>query len=73
MSNNILTISIITREVVQLFKNSNSFLAALDSQYSQLFESNIAKFSTKEVMLFGTAAIIAKNPVVSRRFMDWFK
>ena len=33
MSSSLLTVNLITREAVQLFKNSNLFIAMIDSQY----------------------------------------
>jgi len=40
MANTILTISMITREAVDLFRNSNAFIQALDRQYDDQFAEN---------------------------------
>jgi len=37
-NNSILTINMITKEAIRLFKNSNSFIRDIDAQYSDLFE-----------------------------------
>lgn len=43
MSNSFLTISMITREAVRLWKNSNAFLANIDMQYDDSFAKTGAK------------------------------
>ena len=40
MSNTLLTINMITREAVDLFRNSNAFIQALDRQYDDQFAQN---------------------------------
>lgn len=37
-SNSILTINMITKEAIKLFKNSNSFIQDVGSQYEELFK-----------------------------------
>lgn len=77
MASNLLSIDMITRDAIELFKNSNKFLMNCDEQYSEYFDVEELEpeiqLSTKEVIVLGAAAVIAKNPVVSRRFLDWFK
>lgn len=65
MAQNILVIQMITKEAVQMFKNSNLFLQNYEEIFAKLATTIL---STKEILLLGTAAIIAKNPIVSRRF-----
>ena len=59
----------ITREVIELFKNSNSFLLHMIDAQPQYYMAHVAEtISTKEVIVLGVAAMIAHNPVISRRF-----
>lgn len=46
MANSLLTISMITREAVRLFKNSNLFIQNIDSQYDGMFAIEGAKIGT---------------------------
>lgn len=46
MSNSLLTINLITRECVRLWKNSNSFVQNIDSQYDDSFAKTGAKIGT---------------------------
>lgn len=46
MANSILTIDMITREAVRLFKNSNLFVQNLDTQYDSAFAVDGAKIGT---------------------------
>lgn len=46
MSNSLLTINMITREAVRLFKNSNFFLRNIDTQYDAAFAVDGAKIGT---------------------------
>lgn len=71
-ANTYASINLITREAVQLFVNSNSFLMNLDLQYASAFatpEPVAVALSAKEIAAFGLAAMIAKNPIVTRRFL----
>ena len=43
MANNLLTPSVITKEAVRLFKNSNAFLENIDTQYDDQFSRDGAK------------------------------
>lgn len=92
---NLLTIDMITREAVGIFRNSNAFLKAIDQEYDEEFslkgakigdvlrirlpldyhltDGDVAKvsehqLSAPEVALAGAAAVLAKNPSISRRF-----
>ncbi len=79
MANCILTQQMIEREAVQLFRNSNKFLEDMEweKSFAQLPDPTI-DFASLAVPLplmaaVGAAAIVVKNPVVSRRFWDgWF-
>lgn len=65
--NNLVSINLVTRDAVKLFKNSNSFLDNLN--WDEVFDVMSTKsMSLQQAMLLGTVAIIIKNPVVSRRF-----
>lgn len=46
MANSLLTISMITREAVRLWKNSNAFLQNIDTQYDDSFAQTGAKIGT---------------------------
>lgn len=46
MSNSLLTINMITREAVRLWKNSNAFLQNIDMQYDDSFAKSGAKIGT---------------------------
>jgi hypothetical protein len=43
MSNTLLTLSVITREAVRLWKNSNAFIQNLDTQYDDQFAKSLAQ------------------------------
>ena len=47
MSNSLLTISMITREAIRLFKNSNAFLMSIDRQYDDSFAQVGAKIGSQ--------------------------
>lgn len=46
MANSLLTINMITREAVRLWKNSNAFIQNIDSQYDDSFAKSGAKIGT---------------------------
>ena len=46
MANSLLTINMITREAVMLFKNSNAFIQNIDTQYDSMFARDGAKIGT---------------------------
>lgn len=46
MANSLLTINMITREAVMLFKNSNLFIQNIDTQYDKMFAIDGAKIGT---------------------------
>lgn len=78
----------ITREAVEMFKNSNSFVQHINADYKSDFvfmdgsqwegpaplllrqrEINAAhEWSAPTAVVLGAAAVVAKNPEVSRRF-----
>ncbi len=80
MANQLQDLNMITKEAVTLFKNSNMFLQNINSQYDGLFIGNTLRvklpnvataakvISAKEVIVLGAAAMIARNPVISRRW-----
>ena len=47
MANSLLTISMITRKALQLFRNSNAFLQAIDRQYDSSFAKSGAKIGNQ--------------------------
>jgi P22 coat protein - gene protein 5 len=47
MANNILTLNVITREAIQLWKNTNAFLQNVDQQYDNQFAQTGAKAGTQ--------------------------
>jgi len=47
MSNTILTLSVITREAIELWKNTNAFLQNVDQQYDNQFAQTGAKAGTQ--------------------------
>lgn len=67
MVQNILTLPLITREAVQLWQNSNMFLHECD-WVEPISMPKPYIIGAKEVVLLGAAAIMAKNPEVTRRF-----
>ncbi len=76
MAQSHMTLNMITREAMLLFKNSNSFIAQIDAQYQSQFARSTFQLvaetiSTKEVIVLGAAAMIARNPIISRRW--WAK
>ena len=46
MANSLLTIQMITREAVRLWKNENSFIQHIDMQYDDSYAQNGAKIGT---------------------------
>ena len=46
MANSLLTINMITREAVRLWKNTNSFIQHIDTQYDDQFAVTGAKIGT---------------------------
>jgi hypothetical protein len=46
VANSLLTISMITREAVRLWKNTNNFLRAVDTQYDDQFARTGAKIGS---------------------------
>lgn len=66
MTNCILTIDLITKDAIKMFKNSNKFIK--NCNYDEMPQ---LEFSTKEIIVLGAAAIMANNPIVSRRFWSW--
>lgn len=82
MANNLLTMQMITREAVQLFRNSNTFLSTLEDMPSGVIGSTLRirlpndytawrSVSLPVAVAMGAAAVVIKNPTVSRRFWSW--
>lgn len=70
--NNLFTVDMITSKAVKLFKNSNMFIMNLPLQCeAEIAKPLLVALTAKEVAVLGAAAIIAKNPVVTRRFFKW--
>ncbi len=62
----LLTIDMITREAIQLFRSSNGFLRYVGAEPQLQVPASLA-------VAGGVAAVVAKNPVVSRRFWSEMK
>ena len=76
--NTLLTVDMITKEAIELFKNSNAFLLELENQYSLVnnvyVPSTPSIIGVKELVVLGSAAILTKNPDITRRFWSgWIK
>lgn len=67
--NNLLTINMITREAVKLFANENLFLQqyAYDKAFRTLVPVALPSVSLPVAAVMGVAAVVIKNPVLSRR------
>lgn len=65
MANSLLTISMITREAVRLFKNSNAFLKNIDTQYDSQFAREGAKIGTTLRIRLPNDYTVRTGPAVS--------
>lgn len=74
MPQQLMSIAEITREAVQLWQNSNAFLAVIDLQWEELFTHTVADapmmmVSVPKALALGAIATVICNPVVVRRFL----
>lgn len=65
MANTILTINMITREAVRLWKNSNAFLQNVDMQYDDSFAVNGAKIGTALRIRLPNDFVVVTGPALS--------
>lgn len=65
MANSLLTISMITREAVRLWKNTNAFLQNIDMQYDDNFAKTGAKIGTNLRIRLPNDYIVRTGPVAS--------
>lgn len=65
MANNLLTIGMITREAVRLWKNENSFIQHIDMQYDDSFAQNGAKIGTALRIRLPNDFTVNTGPAVS--------
>ncbi len=65
MANALLTINMITREAVRLWKNSNAFLQNVDMQYDDSFAVNGAKIGTQLRIRLPNDFTVATGPALS--------
>lgn len=65
MANALLTINMITREAVRLWKNSNAFLQNVDMQYDESFAVNGAKIGTALRIRLPNDFTVATGPALS--------
>jgi hypothetical protein len=76
MHSSLLTVNLITREAVELFKNTNLFLKRLDSQYELINEIYVSSapaiIGMKEGLILIAVAVLKDNPVITRRFWSGY-
>ncbi len=65
MANSILTISMITREAVRLFVNSNMFIQNIDRQYDDQFAQTGAKIGTQLRIRLPNDYVVTTGPAAS--------
>ncbi len=65
MANSLLTINMITREAVDLFRNSNAFIKNLDRQYDDQFARDGAKIGTALRIRLPNDYVVRTGPVAS--------
>lgn len=65
MANNILTISMITREAVRLWKNSNAFIQNVDMQYDDSFAQSGAKIGNNLRIRLPNDYIVTTGPALA--------
>jgi len=70
MANTLLTINLITREAVRLWKNSNAFIQNVDMQYDESFAVSGAKIGSTLRPVF---MIIAEQLFYFGFFLRWIK
>lgn len=64
-TNSLLTISMITREAVRLFKNSNAFIGNIDQQYDDQFAKTGAKIGTQLRIRLPNDYIVSDGPALA--------
>lgn len=64
MSNTILTLSVITREAIELWKNTNAFLQNVDQQYDNQFAQTGAKAGTQIRIRLPNDYTVATGPAL---------
>ena len=65
MANNLLTISMITREAIELFVNSNMFIRNIDRQYDSEFGKSGAKIGSQLRIRLPNDYVVRHGPAVS--------
>ncbi len=65
MANSLLTINMITREAVMLFKNSNLFIQNIDTQYDKMFAIDGAKIGTSVRIRLPNDYVVRSGPAMS--------
>lgn len=65
MSNSLLTISMITREAVRLFQNTNAFIQNIDRQYDDSFAVNGAKIGSALKIRLPNDYVVRTGPAAS--------
>lgn len=65
MGNSLLTINMITREAVRLFKNSNAFIQNIDTQYDGAFAIDGAKIGTSLRIRLPNDYTVRQGPAMS--------
>jgi len=65
MANSLLTISMITREAVRLWKNSNEFIQNIDSQYDDQYARTGAKIGTTLRIRLPNDFVVGTGPAIS--------
>src|SRR5271166_3364638 len=65
MANSLLTINMITREAVRLWKNSNAFIQNVDMQYDESFAVGGAKIGTALRIRLPNDYTVANGPALS--------
>ncbi len=65
MANNLLTISMITREAIELFVNSNMFIRNIDRQYDPEFGKTNAKIGSQLRIRLPNDYVVRHGPAVS--------
>ncbi len=65
MANNIITISMITREAIELFVNSNAFIKNIDRQFDDEFGRSGAKIGSQLRIRLPNDFVVVSGPGVS--------
>lgn len=77
MANDLLSIEQITREAVAMFTRSNAFIPSMRADMAFVAGEQqwpaLPSVSLPVAAAMGAAAVVIKNPVVSRRFWEWRK